>query len=178
MGRWQAWSQARAEHVIATAVGSDLRGGGSWDALLLEAGLTGLPPDERDALARTGPSRKSGPPPIEVRRALEHAAAAVEKACDDLDASTPASDLRGDELIDRLRSEARRLVETYLRKYIAAVRPKISTSSIFANAAASTTRMGGAGTGPGMATKTCSCCGAPRDAKSDMTTCTYCGSPR
>lgn len=176
--RWRHWADARAEHVIATAMASDLRGGGAWDALLSEAGVEPLSSSERDALVRTGPPRKGGPPPIEVRRALEHVATAVLSTCDALDASLPAADMRGSERVDRLRNDARRLVDTQLKKYIAAVRPRISTSSIFANAAASTTRMNAGHSGPAMATKTCSCCGAPRDSKSDMTLCTYCGATR
>ncbi|MFO7565909.1 MAG: hypothetical protein R6X02_24920 [Enhygromyxa sp.] len=69
----------------------------------------------------------------------------------------------------------RQAVEQAVRDYVGAVKPKITTSSIFANA------MAGIATSPGRITGTaeakadrCACCGAPRSDRLE-TSCRYCG---
>ena len=68
----------------------------------------------------------------------------------------------------------RDLAQSALRDYVGAVKPRISTSSIFANARATTVNMM---TGQaGAATEACTCCGAPRVDR-ERPACRYCGEP-
>ena len=175
--RWRVWATATAKQIHDTALGSDKLGGGAWDALLASAGVEPLPPSARAELAHKGPPRKSGPPPIEVRRALEAMVAEVARGCGVLEAEATRQDVDLDEQLDRVRREAEGMVEQGLRAYVAAVRPRVSTSSIFANAAATKKRHIDTGAGPSVKTETCRCCGAPVSSATKDRICVYCGTP-
>ncbi|HLT36826.1 MAG TPA: hypothetical protein VK034_11080 [Enhygromyxa sp.] len=142
--------------VINLALTCPAGGDARWDAMLGQLGVTPLAADERARHLREGPGQSRGALLLELRWALE---AAIEPLCEHMD----------DGYV--LRTAADQAV----RDYVGAVKPKITTSSIFANA------MAGIATSPGRITGAaeaaadrCSCCGAPRQDRSSNT-CRYCG---
>jgi hypothetical protein len=147
--------RALVESIVNLALNLPAGGDARWDAMLGKLGVRGLSNDERVLHLKEGPGQSKGALVIEVRWVLE---AAVEPLAEHMD--------------DRwvLRDFAQRAV----REYVGAVKPRISTSSIFANALATT---GNFMTGQaGAAADTCQCCGAPlRDRNSKI--CRYCGEP-
>jgi hypothetical protein len=178
---WTQWSETRAQHVVATAASASLHGSPAWDALLAEAGVQALGPLERQHHVSAGPPRASGPSPIEVRRALESLRAQMQRAAKELEHATTHSGAEGDDdaterAIDGLKRLAGRIVDEHLRRYIATVRPKITTSSIFANAMASSRNYTAQGVNAGMTTLACDCCGAPRCSGTTSRVCEFCGS--
>lgn len=181
---WVQWSEARAQHIVATAASASLHGSPAWDALLAEAGVQALSPLERQHHVSAGPPRASGPSPIEVRRALESLRAQMQRAARELEHATIHSAPQGREgddddterAIDGLKRLAGRIVDEPLRRYIAAVRPKITTSSIFANAMASSRNYTAQGVSAGTSTLACDCCGAPRQSGATSRVCEFCGS--
>lgn len=140
---------------LVCPAGGDAR----WDAMLGKLGVAGLSPDERIRHLREGPGQARGALLLELRRALD---AGVAPLCEHMDDLTPAHRLRD-------------AVEQAVRDYVSAVKPKVTTSSIFANALAdagrSPSRMVGAA---GAAADTCTCCGAPRRDRA-LPSCGYCG---
>jgi hypothetical protein len=145
--------------IVSLAVSCPAGGDGRWDAMLGKLGVTGLSADERARHLREGPGQARGALLLELRRALD---AAVAPLCEHMDDLTPAHRLRD-------------AVEQAVRDYVSAVKPKVTTSSIFANALAdaarSPSRIVGAA---GAAADTCSCCGAPRRDRT-LPRCGYCG---
>lgn len=145
--------------IITLALACPAGGDGRWDAMLGALGVAGLPADERARHLREGPGQARGALLLEVRRALD---AGVAPLCEQMDDLTPAHRLRD-------------AVEQAVRDYVGAVKPKITTSSIFANALAdagrSPSRMVGAA---GAAADCCTCCGAPRQDRA-LSRCGYCG---
>lgn len=145
--------------IVNLALACPAGGDGRWDAMLGKLGVTGLPADERARHLREGPGQARGALLLELRWALD---AAVEPLCEHMDDLTPAHRLRD-------------AVEQAVRDYVSAVKPKITTSSIFANALAdagrSPSRMVGAA---GAAADCCTCCGAPRRDRA-LPSCGYCG---
>jgi hypothetical protein len=176
--QWGQWGEAQASAIVAAAAAAPLHGSPQWDALLHEAGAQPLSADERQHHASAGPPRASGPSPIEVRRALEALRARLERAAEQLQTGVDAGswDDAVQREIDALKRIARGLVDEQLRRYIAAVRPKITTSSIFANALASSRNYAAEGARAGMSTLSCDCCGAPRQRGSTARVCEFCGS--
>lgn len=153
----------QGKQLIASIVNSALAcpagGDGRWDAMLGKLGVAPLSTDERARHLREGPGQARGALLLELRWALD---AGIEPLCEHMDDLTPAH---------RLRDAA----EQAVRDYVGAVKPKVTTSSIFANALAdagrSPSRMVGAA---GAAADCCSCCGAPRSDRAH-TRCPYCG---
>lgn len=142
--------------IVNLALTCPAGGDARWDAMLGSLGVTPLPADERARHLREGPGQSRGALLLELRWALQ---AAIEPLCEHMDEHWT------------LRNAA----EQAVRDYVASVKPKITTSSIFANA------MAGIGTSPGRITGAaealadrCSCCGAPRQDRSSNT-CRYCG---
>lgn len=176
--QWAQWAEGRASAIVATAAAAPLHGSPTWDALLAEAGAQALTAEERQHHAIAGPPRASGPSPIEVRRALEAVREHVRRAASELQAAADANafDDATERSIDDLKRLADRLVDEHLRRYIATVRPKITTSSIFANARASSRNYTAQSAGAGMSTLCCDCCGAPRQRGSTARVCEFCGS--
>jgi hypothetical protein len=179
---WAQWSEARAQHIVATAASASPHGSPAWDALLAEAGVQGLDPLERQHHVSAGPPRASGPSPIEVRRALESLRAQMQRAAEELERATRHSGPEGydddatERALEGLKRLAGRIVDEQLRRYIAAVRPKITTSSIFANAMASSRNYTAQGMTAGTSTLACDCCGAPRHSGATSRVCEFCGS--
>jgi hypothetical protein len=142
--------------VVNLALVCPAGGDARWDAMLAKLNVKGLPADERARHLREGPGQGRGALLLELRWALE---AVVEPLCEHMDDPW------------RLRNG----VEQAVRDYVSSVKPKITTSSIFANA------MAGIATSPGRIeggaealADRCGCCGAPRHDRSSNT-CRYCG---
>ena len=174
--QWTQWSQAEAERIVETAVSASLEGSAEWDALLQQADVEPLAPEQRQRHATMGPPRSSGPPPIEVRRALEAVRRRATEAAAQLDAAQAGLDSATQRALDELRRCADQLVDAQLRRYISRVRPKITTASIFANAMATSRNMTAAGVKAGASTLSCDCCGAPRMKDAATAVCEFCGS--
>lgn len=131
------------------------RGGGpAWDQTLDQLGAPRLSEADRADHLKNGAPQGKGPLPIEMRRALERAVAPYANQMED--------SWRG-----------RDIVEQSMRDYIQLVKPVVSTSSIFANAMATTKTYGK--TESKTSTITCPACGAPRTQGDDSLTCRYCG---
>lgn len=129
-----------------------------WDQRLDALGVAPLSAEERAAHLREGPGQSRGALLLELRWALDAAGAPWRPRLED-------------------EWRVRDLVEEFVRAYVAATRPRVSTSSIFANA------MAGIATSPGRITGTaataadrCGCCGATLLDRSKPT-CRYCGEP-
>ncbi len=152
----EVFAQGRAliESIVNLALQLPAGGDARWDAMLAKLGVRGLAADERARHLREGPGQSKGALLIEVRWAL---AAAI----------APLAEFMTE------RWALRDFSERALHDYIAAVKPRISTSSIFANALA-TTRKTMTGTASAAANP-CKGCGAP--AGLAQTICPYCGEP-
>jgi len=144
------------ESTVTLALSCPAGGDARWDAFLDKLGVTPLPAEERARHLREGPGQSRGALLLELRWALD---AAVEPLCRHMDDQY------------KLQNAADQAV----RDYVGAIKPKITTSSIFANA------MAGIATSPGRITgnaeaiaDSCRCCGAPRSDRS-TNTCRYCG---
>ena len=142
--------------VVHLALSCPAGGDARWDALLVGLGVDKLAADERARHLREGPGQSRGALLLELRWTL---ARVVEPLCEHMD----------DPHV--LRTAA----EQAVRDYVSAVKPKVTTSSIFANAFA------GIATSPGRisgsaeaAADRCGCCGAPRQDRSSNS-CRYCG---
>jgi hypothetical protein len=154
---------ARGRQAIAAIVNlaSTCPAGGDarWDAMLGQLGVTPLVADERARHLREGPGQSKGALLLELRWALD---AGVAPICEPMDQPW------------RLTNE----VEQAVRDYVGAVKPRVTTASIFANALASsatspTAMVGGAGA----SADCCVCCGAPRRDRGEVR-CSYCGESR
>ena len=142
--------------VVQLALACPAGGDPRWDAMLGKLRVSPLSADERGRHLREGPGQSRGALLLEVRWALDAITEPLAVHMDD-------------------RWRLRDAVEQAVRDYVDAVKPKITTSSIFANALA------GAATSPGRidgtasaAADTCRCCGAPLADRSS-TACRYCG---
>lgn len=173
--QWRAWMQAEAEALLELAIGTGLQGGPQWDEMLGRRGVTPLSPQERARHAQVGPRRSSGPPPIEVRRLAGALAAHVQQQLDAFDRMHDPP-MEVDLQLDRLRYEVRNLEEQMLQRFLSRVRPKVTTSSIFANARATSRRHLQGSAGPGVSTLSCHSCGAPRQQGATTRICEFCGS--
>jgi hypothetical protein len=151
--------QAAIASIVNLALACPAGGDARWDAMLGKLGVTALPADERARHLREGPGQARGALLLELRWALD---AVVAPLCEHMDDLTPAHRLRD-------------AVEQAVRDYVQAVKPKITTSSIFANALADAARSPSRIVGDaGAAADTCACCGAPRRDRA-LPRCGYCG---
>jgi hypothetical protein len=161
------WVAARVAHVLDVASTCPPLGNPAWDALLAELGVSPLTPRERQEHFAAGPKRKTGAAPIEVRLALN----AIH---DHAQTAWRALDIGADERA--LAHKLSTFVEEAMREYLKLVTPQApTTSSIFANARATTPNYSAMGVGAGMNQMKCVACGAPRKNESDALTCVYCG---
>jgi len=168
------WLDQQAARVLDTASacpppGAPARGEATadptWDALLAEVGVAPLSPEERQKHFTEGPKRRGGAAPIEVRLALT---AIHDRAHD----AWKKMDIGDEER--RIAQKLSSYVDEGMREYLKRVAPAVTTSSIFANARATTPTYGGA-VAAGMNQMKCVSCGAPRKNTSDALTCVYCG---
>jgi hypothetical protein len=157
------WLEQQAARVLDTASACPPAGDQNWDGLLREYGIRPLSQEERQQHFTDGPKRRGGAAPIEVRLALK---AIHDKA----HASWRTMDIGDGErqLAQRLSS----FVDENMREYLKRVAPAITTSSIFANARATTPVYATAAGGLGQ--MKCAACGAPRKNEGDLI-CVYCG---
>jgi hypothetical protein len=147
------------ESIVSLALTCPAGGDARWDAMLGALGVAGLSPDERARHLREGPGQARGALLLELRRALD---AVIAPLCEHMDDLTPAHRLRD-------------AVEQAVRDYVGAVKPKVTTSSIFANALADASRSPSRMVGTaGAAADCCTCCGAPRHDRA-LPRCFYCG---
>jgi hypothetical protein len=151
---------ARGQQLIASVVNLALScpagGDARWDALLSTLGVRGLAADARAQHLREGPGQSRGAMLLELRWVLD---ASVAPLCEHMDNPYVL----------------RNAVEAAVRDYVAAVKPKITTSSIFANAFAGVATSPGRITGSAeAAADRCGCCGAPRQDRASNS-CRYCG---
>jgi hypothetical protein len=142
--------------VVSLALSCPAGGDARWDALLGKLGVRALAADERARHLREGPGQSRGALLLELRWVLD---ASIAPLCEHMDNPYVL----------------RNAVEQAVRDYVGAVKPKITTSSIFANAFA------GIATSPGRISGTaeaaadqCGCCGAPRQDRASNS-CRYCG---
>jgi hypothetical protein len=142
--------------IVELALSCPAGGDARWDGFLARLGVTPLPADDRARHLRDGPGQSRGALLLELRWVLQ---AATEPLAEHMDDPWP------------LRTAA----EQAVRDYVGTVKPKITTSSIFANA------MAGIATSPGRISGTaeanadrCACCGAPRQDRASSS-CRYCG---
>ncbi len=151
--------------MLEVASASAPLGDAAWDGLLRELGVRPLSPEERQKHLTEGPKRRGGAAPIEVRLALK----AIHDRAHDA--------WRKMDIDDEERSVAQRLssfVDQGMGEYLKRVAPAITTSSIFANARATTPSYGG-GVQAGLNQMKCVSCGAPRKTDGDALVCVYCG---
>src|SRR5690606_23708825 len=102
---------------VELALACPAGGDGRWDAMLGKLGVTPLSADERARHLREGPGQGRGALLLELRWVLDKA---IDPLCEHMDDGY------------RLRNVADQAV----RDYVGAVKPRITTSSIFANAMA------------------------------------------
>ncbi len=158
-----SWLDQQAARVLDAASACPPLGDSRWDALLRELGVTPLSQDERQKHFTEGPKRRGGAAPIEVRLALT---AIHDRARE----SWQKMDIGDDER--RLAHRLSSFVDEGVREYLKRVAPAITTSSIFANARATTPVY--ATSAGGLSQMKCDSCGAPRKNEGDLT-CVYCG---
>ena len=147
--------ERRCAELLEFAVAQPRGGGPSWDARLEELGAPRLSPEDRERHLQQGVSLAAGALPIEFRWAVE---ALVQ---------------RGSGLGEE-RSAASAVAERTLQAYLARVKLRPSTASIFANAMATTRTYGSVQAGSGA--MTCRTCGAPRMGTRERRSCEFCGS--
>lgn len=151
--------QAAIASIVNLALACPAGGDGRWDATLSKLGVTPLGAEDRAKHLREGPGQSRGALLIELRWAVD---AAVTPLCEAMDEYWP------------LRNQADQAV----RDYVSAVKPRVTTSSIFANALAhastSPSRVSGSADA---SADPCGCCGAPRSDRSSKH-CRYCGEQR
>jgi hypothetical protein len=158
-----AWLDEQAARVLEVASACPPLGDQNWDGLLRELGVRALSQEERQKHFSEGPKRRGGAAPIEVRLAL---VSIHDRAHD----AWRSMDIGDDER--RIAQKLSSYVDENMREYLKRVAPAITTSSIFANARATTpvyaTAKGG------LNQMKCVACGAPRKNEADLA-CVYCG---
>jgi hypothetical protein len=171
--------RARAQEVVDKAMAAHVGEDPSWDAFLLGLKLKPLVAALRLEILQQGVPNLRGALPVEVRRAFEAIRREGERDLRPLMEELKAVDAQGGDVgdvearIDKLRHELEALVDREMREYLAKCRPKITVSSIFANAQMTSVRMGD--DKDGVKTKKCGCCGAARPEGTDLKTCAFCG---
>lgn len=173
---WIRWTDTSVQHIHDVAGASPLGGDDNWQTLLSKMNVEPLPPEERTRMLAGGAPTARGPVPIEVRRALESVATQATDASQQLDTTLDIDDDETQQLLDRWQHRLADLVDKELARYLAGVRPRATTASIFATAAATTPGFMGQAEGAGVKTHTCPTCGAPRGGDDAGDTCGYCGS--
>jgi hypothetical protein len=170
-----AWWQQWIRHIVDTATTCPAPGDARWDHVLSELGAQRLSDAERAAHVRTS-AQRHGPAPIEVERALAALGEVTRAAARKLQFEPDVTeDTELATALDRFEAAAARTVSDHLERIVSALRPAVTTSSIFANAGAITM-----GFGPPVAadvsTLACSSCGAPRRDVRTQRVCEHCGS--
>jgi len=162
------WLEEQAARVLATASACPPAGDAAWDGLLREIGVQPLSQEARQQHFTEGPKRRGGAAPIEVRLALQ-------ALHDQVRASWQTMDIGAAER--QLAQKLSSFVDENMREYLKLVAPAITTSSIFANARATTPVYATAPNNVkgGLNQMKCVTCGAPRKTDGDALVCVYCG---
>ncbi|MHB8872766.1 MAG: hypothetical protein ACYC8T_03670 [Myxococcaceae bacterium] len=151
---------ARLRSTLTLAESSGVGGGPEWDGHLASLGLTPMTFEQRLAVQRQGVANLKGALPVEVRRALQAVRDEELKGLVGLDDAS-------------LRLKLDTTIERELRDYLNRCRPRASLGSIFANAQATTVRLGEVK--DQVAVLKCRCCGAARPDGSNLRVCAFCG---
>lgn len=173
---WIRWTDTTVQQIHDVAGAAPLGGDEHWGQLMAKLDVESLPPDERIQMLSGGAPTARGPVPIEVRRALESVAKKALDATRQLDHELDLDDEETQQTLDRFQHRLSDLVDKELARYLQGVRPRATTASIFATAAASTQGYMSQTEGAGVKTHTCPTCGAPRGGDEPSPTCSYCGS--
>jgi hypothetical protein len=177
VGELQNWLETSVDRVRQTAASSPRGGDDRWVGLLRELGVEPLTDAQRVRHLGQGAPINKGALPMEFRWALEAIEKQASPACRDIDMAVDAGDDATQRAVDKLSHRINLLVDEELKAYMSSVRPTISTSSIFANAMATSPNYMAQAEGAGVNTTSCACCGAPRQAGSESMECEFCGSP-
>lgn len=177
LSNWVEDTVARVREAAASAPkGGDER----WIGLLRELGVEPLSDEERARHLTQGAPITKGALPMEFRWALEAIERQAAPACRNIDMALDTGDDATQRAVDKLAHRINLLVDDELGNYMSSIRPTITTSSIFANAMATSTnhtaQSEAMGYGSGVSTTSCGSCGAPRQAGRESMTCEFCGS--
>lgn len=151
---------ARTREIHDVAAGCTAGGDSSWDALLSSLDVPALAAAERLEHLASGMPLRKGALPIEVRRAMDSVRASFAAEASRLSARVRASDdpdlddAALDELLNRVQTRLRGLVDAEVKRYVQAVRPP---------------------SGADIATVECAVCGVARVDGATLESCTYCG---
>ncbi len=168
-----AWIEEQSARVLEVGSTCALGGDAAWDGVLADFGVTPLPPEERKRHIAEGPKRQRGALPIEVRFAITSLYERARTSVRAMDMKAETSEENA--LVAKIEQRLAHLVDEITREHLQRVTPQApTTSSIFANARATTPNYGG-GVKAGMNQMKCTSCGAPRKNESDSLTCVYCG---
>jgi hypothetical protein len=165
------WLETWKQHVSSAAASCVAGGDANWDAVLRELGVTALSAEERRHQLAGGPKRNAGALPIEVRWAMEAIEARARIDLRSLDRDQHVAD----EVLERIERSLVGMVDGVVREHLRLTTPAPTTSSIFANARASTPDYAKMGTLASMGTMKCTTCGSPRKREGDLKPCPYCG---
>ena len=179
----EAWIDQTRAWITDTASTSALGGDPAWDAVLSQLGIPPLSREERARHVAEGPKRLRGALPLEVRTAIgvveERARAALRPL--DFSANPPEEET----VVRSIEQKLMNLVEGTMKDMLARVSPPApTTSSIFANAKATTPNYAAMGVKAGATQMKCTTCGAPRKPGADgaavndgaaIAPCAYCG---
>jgi hypothetical protein len=169
-----SWVDDQAERVLVVGSTCALGGDPTWDAVLRDHGVQPLPPEERQKHITEGPKRTRGALPIEVRLCItsiyDRARDAVRAM--DMKSETPEEN----DLVRAIEQRLVVVVDFVTSAHLHRVTPVApTTSSIFANARATTPSYGG-GVKAGMNQMKCTACGAPRKTEDpSVGPCVFCG---
>ncbi len=170
------WVEDTVTRVRETATSTARGGDEQWIGLLQQLGVEPLSPDERARHLAQGAPISKGALPMEFRWALEAVERQASPVCREIDMALDTGDDATQRAVDKLAHRLNLLVDQELEQYMNSVRPTISTSSIFANAMATTQGFMDQAQGAGVSTTSCPCCGAPRQHGRDSMECEFCGS--
>jgi hypothetical protein len=160
-----SWVDEQAARVLEVGSTCALGGDATWDALMREHGVEPLSREERHKHVTEGAKRSKGALPIEVRMVITSIYDRAREVARKMEITTDSR-----KIDQRLYS----LVDEVTRAHLQRVTPAApTTSSIFANARATTPSYGG-GVKAGLNQMKCTMCGGPRRSE-ELGPCVYCG---
>ena len=170
-----AWVDHWATQVLEVGSTCALGGDAAWDAILREHGVSRrCPPEERQRHIKEGPRRSRGAAahrgPVGHRgdpQALPRGGARPRPRVE-----TPEEQ----RIVDAIEQRLVNLVDETTHAHLQRVTPPANTtSSIFANARATTPNYSAMGAAAGVSQMKCKSCGAPRKSTEEIGACGYCG---
>jgi hypothetical protein len=172
------WVEGTLSEARRTAASAPRGGDQRWIGLLRDLGVEPLSDAERARHLAQGSPIENGALPMEYRWALEAIERRASSTCREIDMALEPEDEATQRAVDKLAHRLNLLVDEELRRYMSSVRPTITTSSIFANAMATSQRIlhHPQAASAGVSTTQCPCCGAPRQQGCESMVCEFCGS--